>query len=78
MLRFSANENAIRNALSQNLSFPAPLDKGNLDSGNEIANELDYIRSYTYHINRIFKVYKYAHCLSHTFLESHAALVTLH
>ena len=36
MLRLSANENAIRNALSQSLSFPAPLDKGNVDSGNEI------------------------------------------
>ena len=32
----SANENAIRNALSQSLSFPVPLDKGNVDSGNEI------------------------------------------
>ena len=37
MLRLSANENAIRNAFSQSLSFPAPLDKGNVDSGNEIA-----------------------------------------
>ena len=36
MLRYSANENAIRNALSQSLSFPAPLDKGNEGSGNEI------------------------------------------
>ena len=26
MLRYSANENAIRNALSQSLSFPVPLD----------------------------------------------------
>ena len=36
MLRYSANENAIRNALSQSLSFPVPLDKGNAGSGNEI------------------------------------------
>ena len=26
----------LRNAFSQSLLFPAPLDKGNVDSGNEI------------------------------------------
>ena len=36
MLRFSANENVIRKALSQSLPFPVPLDKGNRGSGNEI------------------------------------------
>ena len=40
MLRYSANENAIRNALSQSLSFPVPLDKGNAGSGNEIGENL--------------------------------------
>ena len=41
MLRYSANENAIRNALSQSLSFSAPLDKGNEGSGNEIVSEIN-------------------------------------
>ena len=44
MLRYSANENAIRNALSQSLLFPVPLDKGNVDSGNEIARKDDAAR----------------------------------
>ena len=50
MLRYSANENAIRNALSQSLLFPVPLDKGNEDSGNEIDFLLgDFRKAFEYH-----------------------------
>ena len=42
-MRYSANENAIRNALSQSLSFPAPLDKGNEGSGNEIGKTREHL-----------------------------------
>ena len=40
MLRLSTNQKLYPNGLSQSLSFPDPLVKGNEDSGNEIALSL--------------------------------------
>ena len=36
----------IRNALSQSLSFPVSLDKGNTGSGNEIVHRSDTLAVY--------------------------------